>query len=333
MAAKQVTISTPARIHFGLFSVGELVERKFGGVGLMIAQPRTIITARESESLNIIGSEADACRKALSIWFSNLTTELQGELGIQSVDSIPANLEIKSCPPRHCGFGSGTQLALSSAAVVGKLLGLPTQSPEGFASTLERGKRSAIGTHGFCRGGFLVDRGKLENEILAPLDFQAEFPEPWTIVLVRLQDSEFSQGVSGEQEIEAFQTLPPTSQVQREEMIELVRNQIIPGLVERDYNRFGESVYEFGRKSGMMFDSIQGGPYQNESVAGLVQTCREFEVKAVGQSSWGPCVFAIASSDDMAQRLADHLNDRHGEGVFVEITKADNVGAAFVDWR
>jgi len=300
MAAKQVTISTPARIHFGLFSVGELVERKFGGVGLMIAQPRTI-------------------------------TELQGELGIQSVDSIPANLEIKSCPPRHCGFGSGTQLALSSAAVVGKLLELPTQSPEGFASTLERGKRSAIGTHGFCRGGFLVDRGKLENEILAPLDFQAEFPEPWTIVLVRLQDSEFSQGVSGEQEIEAFQTLPPTSRAQREEMIELVRNQIIPGLVERDYNRFGESVYEFGHKSGMMFDSIQGGPYQNESVAGLVQTCREFGVKAVGQSSWGPCVFAITSSDDMAQELADHLNDRHGEGVFVEITKADNVGAAFVE--
>ena len=330
MAANPVTISAPARIHFGLFSVGELVERKFGGIGLMIAQPRTVITARKSESLNITGPEADACREALSIWFSNLTNQLQGELGIETVDSIPASLEIKSSPPRHCGFGSGTQLALSSAAVVGKLLGLPTQSPEGFASTLNRGKRSAIGTHGFCRGGFLVDRGKLENEILAPLDFQAEFPEPWTIVLVRLRDPQFAQGISGQQEIDAFKNLPPTSPRQREEMIELVKNQIIPGLVDRDYNRFGESVYEFGRKSGMMFDSIQGGPYQNQSVAGLVRTCRDFGVKAVGQSSWGPCVFAIASSDETAAELAEHLNDRHGTGVAVEITKADNVGAKII---
>ena len=153
----------------------------------------------------------------------------------------------------------------------------------------------------------MVDRGKLESEILAPLDFQSDFPEPWTIVLVQLRDPQFSQGISGQQELEAFKNLPSTSRQQREEMIELVRKEIVPGLVERDYNRFGESVYEFGRKSGMMFDSIQGGPYQNELVSDLVQTCREFGVTAVGQSSWGPCVFAIASSDEIAAGLAEHL--------------------------
>jgi len=210
MESDQTTISAPARIHFGLFSVGDIVERKFGGIGLMIDQPRTIIAARKSERFNVTGPEADACRDAVSIWYSNLSDELQRGLGIESVDAIPATLEIKSCPPRHCGFGSGTQLALSSAAAVGKLLGLPTQSPEGFASTLNRGKRSAIGTHGFCRGGFLVDRGRLENETLAPLDFQADFPEPWAVVLVRLRDPQVSQGVSGQQEIEAFKNLPPT---------------------------------------------------------------------------------------------------------------------------
>ena len=329
MAVDQVTISTPARIHFGLFSVGEIVERKYGGIGLMIAKPRTVITASKSESLKITGLQTGACRGALSTWFNNLSIELKGELGIETFDAIPVNLEIKSCPPRHCGFGSGTQLALSSAAAVGKLLGLPTQSPEGFASTLNRGNRSAIGTHGFCRGGFLVDRGKLENEILAPLDFQSDFPEPWTIVVVQLQGPS-SQGISGQQEKDAFKNLPPTSPHQREAMIQLVREQIIPGLVERDYNRFGESVYEFGRKSGMMFDSIQGGPYQSQSIADLVDECRNFGVKAVGQSSWGPCVVAIASSDEIAAQLAEHLNDRHGTGVAVEITKADNVGAKFI---
>ncbi len=329
MATDHVTISTPARLHFGLFSVGDLVERKFGGIGLMINQPRTIITARKSKQLSVSGPEADACRDAISVWFDNLALQLKKELSIESVDDLPVSLEVKTVAPRHCGFGSGTQLALSAAAVAGKLLQLPSQSPEDFASTLNRGKRSAIGTHGFCRGGFLVDRGKLENEILAPLDFQAEFPEPWTIVLVR-QKADCLASVSGQQEIEAFRNLPPTTQQQRGEMVELVKNQIIPGLAQRDYNQFGESVFEFGRRSGMMFDSIQGGPYQNKAVAGLVARCRSFGVKAVGQSSWGPCVFAVTENEETAARLSEHL-DQHCDGVAIEITKADNHGAKFIE--
>ena len=331
MATNRVTISAPARLHFGLFSVGDLVERKFGGIGLMIDQPRTVISVTENDRLLVTGEQAEACRQAVSIWFNSLAAELKRELSIQTVDQIPVGIEIESSPPRHCGFGTGTQMALSSAAAAGKFLGLPAQSPEEFASTLNRGKRSAIGTYGFCRGGFLVDRGKLDNEILAPLDFQTEFPEPWTVVLVRFNGSEQSSvGVSGEQEIDAFKNLPPTTQRQRDEMIELVKNRIIPGVTQRDYNLFGESVFEFGRRSGMMFDSIQGGPYQNDFVAEIVSRCREFGVKAVGQSSWGPCVFAIAEDKETAAGLLGHLKEQHGDKVAVEITKADNSGARFV---
>ena len=332
MATNQVTISAPSRLHFGLFSVGNLVERKFGGIGLMIDQPRTIISVTENDGLLVTGEQADVCRQAVSIWFNSLAAELKRELSIETVDQIPVSIEIKSAPPRHCGFGTGTQMALSSAAAVGKFLGLPAQSPEDFASTLNRGKRSAIGTYGFCRGGFLVDRGKLDSEILAPLDFQTEFPEPWTIVLVRLNGpKQSSVGVSGQQEIDAFKNLPPTTQRQRDEMIELVKNRLIPGVTQRDYNLFSESVFEFGARSGMMFDSIQGGAYQNDAVADLVAQCRGFGVKAVGQSSWGPCVFAIAEDKKTASGLLEHLNEQHGDNVAVEITKADNSGATFVE--
>ena len=331
MPNSPLTISAAARLHFGLFSVGNVVERKFGGIGLMIDQPRTIISVDKSDRLSVTGPEADACSEAISIWFENLAIELRREFLIETFDQLPLKLEIQHCPPRHCGFGSGTQLALSSAAAIGKYFGLPSQSPEEFASTLNRGKRSAIGTHGFCRGGFLVDRGKLGSETLAPLDFQADFPEPWPIVLVRHTGPESSAaGVSGEQEAIAFDHLPPTSQRQREEMIELVKHQIIPGLTQRDYNLFGESVFEFGRKSGMMFDSIQGGAYQNQSIANLVTQCRDFGIKAVGQSSWGPCVFAIAESKESADGLSDFLKEQHGDDIAVEITKADNTGARFI---
>lgn len=298
----------------------------------MIDHPRTVIAVSENDRLRITGAEADACQRAVSFWFKRLATHLQREFSIKTMDRIPVAIEIKSSPPRHCGFGTGTQISLSTVAAIAKLLGLPVQSPVKFASTLDRGKRSAIGTHGFCRGGFLVDRGKLDNEILAPLDFQTNFPEPWTIVLARLHTPQQSSvGVSGQQEIDAFKNLPPTSPQQRKEMIDLVKNKIIPGVTQRDYNLFSESLFEFGRKSGMMFDSIQGGPYQSESVAALVAQCREFGVKAVGQSSWGPCVFAIAKDKETATSLREHLTEKHGENVAVEITKADNSGATFVE--
>jgi len=150
--------------------------------------------------------------------------------------------------------------------------------------------------------------------------------------LVRLNaPQQSSVGVSGQQEIDAFKNLPATTPQQREEMIDLVKNRIIPGVTQRDYNLFSESVFEFGCRSGMMFDSIQGGPYQSESVAALVAQCREFGVKAVGQSSWGPCVFAIAEDKETAAGLREHLKEKHGENVVVEITKANNSGATFVD--
>ena len=319
----QVTISAPSRLHFGLFSVGDIVQRKFGGIGLMIDQPRTVITATRSSEFAVSGPSCEDVKLALGIWFEKLQPELAKSFSIKLAHQLPVNLEINSLPPRHSGFGSGTQLALASATAVAKLLKLPPQSADELAATLDRGKRSAIGTHGFCCGGFLVDRGKLENEILAPLDFQSNFPELWSVVLVRLKDF---QGVSGEQEIEAFKHIPSTNEKQREEMIDLVRSQITPGVIQQDYDLFADAIYEFGRRSGMMFAAVQGGAYQSKSVGALVHQIRNFGVNAVGQSSWGPCVFAITRNHEQAKKLTKFLQKEHASKIDVMITKADNSG-------
>jgi predicted sugar kinase len=50
----------------------------------------------------------------------------------------------------------------------------------------------------------------------------------------------------------------------------------------------------------------------------------------VGQSSWGPCVFAIARNDETAQQLVTFLQSEYGDRCEVGVTQADNQGATIL---
>ncbi|MFT5299302.1 MAG: beta-ribofuranosylaminobenzene 5'-phosphate synthase [Mariniblastus sp.] len=323
---EQVTVSAPARLHFGLFSVGDLVSRMFGGIGLMIDSPRISIQATRAEQWTVNSHYQPEINRAVSSWFDYQRNSLDCELGIQSFEQIPIELKVMKIPPRHCGLGTGTQLALSAAMAVIQMLQLPVPSIEELAIFVKRGKRSGIGSHGFSQGGFLVDRGKLAQESLAPLDFQTHFPDDWSIVTI-LGKQETS-GLSGAEEIEAFQSLPKSTEDERSAMIEIVRDQIVPGVSLVDYDRFAAGVFDFGRRSGLMYEEIQNGPYNGQAIETLIREIREFGVPAVGQSSWGPCVFAITHDNITALRLKNYLEDRHHDNYDIVVSKADNEGAA-----
>ncbi len=321
----QISISAPSRLHFGLFSIGDMVARKFGGIGLMIDAPRTMVTASRAESFRIADRPgSDACRAAIESWFAWMEVSLRSAGAIDRLEALPVHVEIDAVPPRHSGFGSGTQLALSSVMAITRLLELPVPGSLDVAAAIGRGKRSGIGTHGFFHGGFLVDRGKLGEEQLAPLDFRTDFPDAWTIVTVIPPGT---SGLSGEQEQDAFTRLPETSHVERDRMIEIVRDRIIPGVLQQDFELFSDGVYEFGRRSGMMFSEIQNGPYNGPKIEALIGQIREFGVNAVGQSSWGPCVFAITRNDESARQLVEFLTTVHGDRCTIRTAKADNAGA------
>lgn len=324
LVPEKITVTAPARLHFGLFSVGDISERKFGGLGLMVEQPQTIVHCTPNDHLEITGAGSEDATKTVRSFFAKLQPELTSKFAISDASEFPCHLHIETIPPRHSGFGSGTQLALATASALSQSIGLPLQTPEDMAATLERGKRSAIGTYGFFRGGFLVDRGKLTDEILAPLDFQSDFPDSWKIVLLRLKNC---QGFFGDHEVSAFNQLPPSSEQHRTEMIEMVKREIIPGVLQKNYDQFAEAIYQFGRRSGLMFASVQGGAYQSNSVADLVNQVRSFGVKGVGQSSWGPCVFAITQDDIQTNELTKSLYDCYGNDLEIIITKAANQGS------
>ena len=106
---------------------------------------------------------------------------------------------------------------------------------------------------------------------------------------------------------------------------------MLPALLEHDVKIFGEALYEFNVRVGEMFAPIQGGVYSAATVAELVGFLRGEGVAGVGQSSWGPAVFAVVGDVDRASQLAQVLRNCFvGTGRRVLITSGFNRGSELV---
>jgi len=136
-----------------------------------------------------------------------------------------------------------------------------------------------------------------------------------------------ASGLSGERERAAFNELPASTIQQRNAMIEIVKQKIIPAIVDQNYDQFSAALYDFGHQSGLMFAPIQNGAYNGLEILQTIEAIREFGVSGTGQSSWGPCVFAVAKDDTQANELVSFLGDRLPSGTEIGIRHANNRGA------
>jgi predicted sugar kinase len=87
---------------------------------------------------------------------------------------------------------------------------------------------------------------------------------------------------------------------------------MLPALAEQDLTVFGEALHEFNARAGEWFAAAQGGRYATEEVAALVRWLRGQGVRGVGQSSWGPTVFAVVEAAQAAfwqRRLEERFTD------------------------
>lgn len=311
-----VHASTPSRLHFGLLRLHETAGLSFGGLGMMIDQPRVELDIAAADRWSVTGP---AVRRAARF----------AELALAAIDcptKPPAlRLHVESVIPPHRGLGSGTQLALALAAAVRELVGLPPGSAAELAAAVGRGVRSAVGSHGFVHGGLNWEHGRAAAVPLSPLAGHVSVPDAWRIVLVTPDEG---RGLSGDSEREAFDRLPPVPPAVTKRLELLAEEQILPAARAPDIDVFGSAVYEYGRLAGECFAPIQGGPYASREIAACVSAIRDFGVPGVGQSSWGPSVFAIVASPQAAADLADRLarNARWAE-VETKIVAPDNRGA------
>jgi beta-RFAP synthase len=319
-----VTVQACSRLHFGLLNPvgGEGANaRRFGGVGLMIERPGLRLHVRASSSWSATGPIAER-----TLAFARRFTEnTRREEGLD--DGPPHSLHTEWVMPEHAGLGSGTQMGLAVAQALAVSRGLRCDLAT-LARRVGRGVRSALGTHGFEQGGFLVEAGKRASDRLAPLVARLTFPESWRLVLALPTTAEGAAGLHGMREVEAFTRLAAETR-QTDTLCRLVLLDLLPALVERDLDSFGEALYEFNARVGEAFAPVQGGVYASPRVAELVAFLRSLGVRGVGQSSWGPTVFAVVADEDHGRHLAARLRQQfalNDEAVLV--TSACNHGAS-----
>jgi beta-RFAP synthase len=327
-----ITIRTPSRLHFGLLGLAEdthwpnvagepaIPGRAFGGVGLMVQDPGVQVQVSPSTAWSAVGPLAE---RALAFAQRYAAAVCQ-----QWPDFTPAcqTILVEHATPEHTGLGTGTQLGLAVAQALAKAWALD-EEPAFLAHRIGRGLRSALGVYGFEHGGFLVEGGKSGADELSPLVARVPFPEAWRVVLILPTQR---TGLHGPTESEAFYRLAQCGPMQRqtEALCRLVLLSLLPALVEGDVATFGEALHDFNARSGEMFAPVQGGIYATAAVAEVVGFVRRRGVKGVGQSSWGPTVFAVVENDDRATDLERCLRQNFGTGqTETIITRAWNHGA------
>lgn len=295
---QQVTVQAPSRIHLGLLSTGEFQGRRYGGVGVMLEQPRLVLRAKPAECDHYAGLLTGRVQKFTRRW--------RESSGI--TDGI--HIEITEAPPEHVGLGLGTQLGLAVATALDGLFQRPSISLERLVASVDRGLRSAVGAHGFEHGGLIADGGKASGDTLGSLECHISLPTEWHVLLVRIGDD---RGLAGQEEIQAFQRLnqasnDPSTEIASNALHTTLYEQLLPAAKAEDFNEFSTSVYEYGRMAGEMFALSQGGPYASQHIANFVEYGRAAGVAGIGQSSWGPTVFCWFSSESDALSFKKQVN-------------------------
>jgi beta-ribofuranosylaminobenzene 5'-phosphate synthase len=314
-----IRIQAPSRLHFGLLTLPTLCyptvpARHFGGVGLMVDHPGIELTVAPAADWS---SHGPCAVRALT--FARTACEA---LHVRQAFEV----NVLRCPPEHVGLGTGTQLGLAAAHAIALASGRDDVSIPDLAKQIGRGRRSALGTHGFAQGGFLVEAGKHDAKAIAPLVARLPFPEDWSVLLViprRLQ------GDHGQREAEAFKHLAhlPQDLPRTDSLCRLVLLGMLPALIERDLDTFGAALHDFNRLVGEMFQPWQGDVYGDPLVGKLICALRGAGVKGVGQSSWGPTVFGVVPRGEAAGLSAWLIREHGVDREEVVVTSAKNSGA------
>lgn len=323
-----IRVSAPARLHLGFLDLNGDTGRKFGSIGLAINSHQTIIKVERAESSSVSGQCANP----------NFINQIEVIIAkfYQSLGNSIANSEqlvsvtIEQLIPEHAGFGSGTQLALAVGTALCRLYNIKATTAE-IAQELGRGKRSGIGIVTFERGGFVIDGGNKPNHRTPPpLLAHHQLPSDWRMVLIMDPEHE---GIHGQQERNAFTTLAKFPLENSQAICHLSLMQLLPALVEKDLDKFGDALTKIQRLIGDHFAPAQGGRYTSNSVACLLEYAHNLGHTGIAQSSWGPTGIVFVEGEATALSLIasltayTHSSLAAGNTPIFNIAQADNSGA------
>jgi beta-ribofuranosylaminobenzene 5'-phosphate synthase len=309
-------VTTGSRLHFGLFRLPPAgpwpgAERYYGGVGLMVERPGVRVAVGPAAEWGAAGPLAGRA----------LAAARRCAAALPAGTLRPHYVTVEDCAPEHVGLGTGTQLDLAVARALAHTVGVGELPATELARLTGRGRRSAVGVHGFDRGGFLVDGGKLDPDTIAPLVARVEFPAEWRVVLLTPAGGPRWHGAAEDEALAAAGAAADDA------LCRLALLGLLPALAERDLPAFGAALAEFNARAGEAFRAAQGGTYAGPATAALVAWLRDRGVRGAGQSSWGPTAFGVVGDEDEAAALAAAARQAWG-GITAVPAAGRNRGAA-----
>lgn len=286
-----VLVRSSARLHLGIIDLSRSLGRKYGSIGVMTDRPSVEVHAEKSDDIVV------RCEQGVEV----PPREVRGYINrilkhfrIRNGVKIRVNRDI----PRHVGFGSTTQMALSVAAAVTKLYG-KTATIRELSSLLGRGRASGIGTIAFERGGFIIDGGVGGGQGPPPAILRMDLPGNWFFLVVV---PAIKRGLSGDEEKKILEKLSAPSNY-AEKISHLLLMKMLPALFEEDIKRFGDALSEIQVLVGRSFSRFQGGIYHSKVSEDLVRFLLREGACGCGQSSWGPAVYGLVEGIRNGEKL------------------------------
>ena len=322
----RVLVDAPSRIHITLLDMNGASGRVDGGVGVTLDEPGCVLDARKAAGIEVRGGDEESRRRV-----ADAARAAKETLGLPG----GAEIALHAAARHHAGLGSGTQVALATAAALCRLYERDVAVCD-LAKVVGRGGTSGIGTAAFEQGGFILDGGHRFGSPGGKDDFRPSaasrgvapppvlarhrFPEDWRILLVT---PEVGAGAHGRGEVDIFRTHCPVPLDEVREVCHEVLMRMIPGLVEHDLDLFGSAI---NRTQSLGFKKVEVG-LQHPVVSSLLEATVQAGAAGAGLSSFGPTVYAVGDSgmQDVARAAREVLGDRGGA---VLLTRARNSGAS-----
>lgn len=294
-----VTVSAGGRLHFGFANLSLAHERLYGGVGVAITEPRVTVSAEPAEDV--------VCPDPLVREYVERAVELLAIPG--------ADVTVESTLPRHVGLGSGTATALATLSAVARAHGREPRVRD-HAPELGRGGRSGVGVGCFEAGGLLADAGHPTELFTAEPPARGEWrvpavlarhdpPDDWRF-LVAIPDC--NPGRSDASEHRAMRAVVEQADPElADDLAGILTRRLLPAVANGNLPVFGNAIERFGRLNGAWYAEEQGGVYRPPVGRIVEQLSDAPALEGVGQSSWGPAVYAVTDAGRAADaRTAGH---------------------------
>jgi len=308
-----IRVTAHARLHFGFLDLSEeRAGRRFGGLGMSLSAPRLMIRLERGRGLDVEGP--------LAARIESVALRVHRALELKP----QARIVVEEAIPEHVGLGSGTQMALALATAIARQRGIDRPVAR-LCALAGRAQRSGVGFHLFQAGGLVVEGGHARGAVpfeVPPLLARHDVPDDWRIVVAIPKTS---QTISGDMEDEAFRRLRPAAAVTVDRIARAVLTRLLPAVVSRNLKEFGAALTDVQDLVGGCFAAVQDGAY-HPAAEPLVRLLKAKKACGVGQSSWGPAVYAFAADAREEQRLVGILSAASPGAVLLK-ARPQNQGA------